>query len=47
MLDKIKRRLCRHDWEPEPVVAYTVEDGWLVPVRLLRCKKCGKTKRAE
>lgn len=43
MLKRIRRLFCRHVFRKRKVAnAFRVVDGWLVPVYVFRCIKCGK-----
>lgn len=42
LITRLKKAFCRHEYGPEFVVGFRVVDGWMEPVRLKECKKCGK-----
>lgn len=43
MLKRIRRLFCRHVFRKRKVAnAFRVVDGWLVPVYVFHCIKCGK-----
>ena len=44
---KIKQFFCKHDFEEIGLKAFRNIDGWLVPVSIFKCKKCGYMKEAE
>lgn len=49
MLNKIKQLLgiCEHEYEKTTLAGFRVVDGWLIPVAVEKCKKCGKIKEVK
>lgn len=44
---RIKRKFCRHEWGPTFMAGFRPMEGWLEPVWLKTCKKCGKVVEVE
>ena len=43
MLKRIRRLFCRHVFRKRKVAnGFRVVDGWLVPVHVYSCTRCGK-----
>lgn len=46
LMKKIKQLFCKHDYEKVALPGFLVVDGWFQQVYILRCKKCGKERKA-
>ena len=44
MMERIRRALCRHEWEPYQLGGFLVVDGVFRRVTVCRCRKCGRMK---
>lgn len=44
---KVRRKLCRHEWGTTFMAGFRPVEGWLEPVWLKTCKKCGKVVEVE
>jgi hypothetical protein len=46
-IKKINQYFCKHEFEKIQLNGFKSVDGWLVPVTIIKCKKCGYTEEVE
>lgn len=44
---RVRRKLCHHEWGKTFMAGFRPVEGWLEPVWLKTCKKCGKVVEVE